>query len=306
MAGFVAEYLPIPQRHMGNGMTIRVPSFNLPPDVMTLEDARAYVAKKFKVDVDCVFKLGESYFTHIGVTPHRIYPFAVAAKSKSMVRKGTYTDYAPIRHLWKMHYFMFHDSELKAFSQAVVSLRASGHDLGLNWDWDQEIEQSLLSTRPNLHDYSDIPYEPSGWNGGEDSGSAQGASDVPVIGDMFGDLGQAKESPKEAAGRGKSDKAGKGKNSQRKAEQGEAPSDPSEFQANPDAATGTGPAHQSNGTTAKTPLPPKDPKSRQISSWEMNRDEADPDPFGEANWEKKAQGPDMNRSPETAPEFHQK
>ena len=77
MAGVVTQYMPVPQRYSGTGHTLTLPSFPLPKEVTDVESARFYVAEQFKVKPEYVARMGESYFTHIGVTPHRIYPFAV-------------------------------------------------------------------------------------------------------------------------------------------------------------------------------------------------------------------------------------
>ncbi|MCB1531582.1 MAG: class I SAM-dependent methyltransferase [Alphaproteobacteria bacterium] len=76
-AGFIMKQMPIPQRHTGNANIISAPSFNLPRNVTNLKHAKEYIAKEFGVLPDNVIKMGESYFSHIGMTPHRIHPFAV-------------------------------------------------------------------------------------------------------------------------------------------------------------------------------------------------------------------------------------
>lgn len=76
-AGIQLKHLPIPQRHEGNATTIAAPSFNLPPGIVNLQMAKKFIAEQFGVLPSMVIKLGESYFSHIGVTPHRIHPFAV-------------------------------------------------------------------------------------------------------------------------------------------------------------------------------------------------------------------------------------
>lgn len=73
------EVMSIPNRRGGDGTMLNVPSFKLPKDVVTIEDARAYVARQFSVPTDKVTSLGESYFTHVGIMPQRVYPFMVAA-----------------------------------------------------------------------------------------------------------------------------------------------------------------------------------------------------------------------------------
>lgn len=83
-----AKAMPVPQRLGGDAAMLTAPSFVLPKDVRTVEDAKSYVADKFGVTTDRVGQLGESYFTHVGVTPQRIYPFVVAAEGKVSHNKG--------------------------------------------------------------------------------------------------------------------------------------------------------------------------------------------------------------------------
>jgi len=78
-AGFLLNHLPVPQRHEGNGLTIDAPSFNLPPEVKTQQEIKRFIADKFHVLPHMVTKMGESYYSHVGMTPQRIHPYAVAA-----------------------------------------------------------------------------------------------------------------------------------------------------------------------------------------------------------------------------------
>ncbi len=77
MAGVNVEYLPVPQRYQGNGLTISAPSFVLPKDIKTIEDARRFIAAKYEIKIENVGRMGESYFSYIGMMPKRVFPFAV-------------------------------------------------------------------------------------------------------------------------------------------------------------------------------------------------------------------------------------
>lgn len=76
--------MPVPNR-MGDdsGAMLNAPSFPLPRDVRTVEDARAYIAAKFSIPVENVETLGQSYFIHTSLTPQRIYPFMITAPVSS-------------------------------------------------------------------------------------------------------------------------------------------------------------------------------------------------------------------------------
>src|SRR5690606_20134586 len=75
MAGIVEQFLPVPQRYKGNGYIVSCPSLPLPKEITNIEMARKFIAEKFEVPIDCVARMGESFFSHISVTPQRIYPF---------------------------------------------------------------------------------------------------------------------------------------------------------------------------------------------------------------------------------------
>ncbi|MBI3440331.1 MAG: class I SAM-dependent methyltransferase [Proteobacteria bacterium] len=77
------KIMPVPNRLGGDGAMLNAPSFVLPKDVRTVEDAKAFIASKFGVSPEQVNQLGESYFTHVGVTPQRIYPFTVVSAPES-------------------------------------------------------------------------------------------------------------------------------------------------------------------------------------------------------------------------------
>lgn len=110
MACIETKFLPVPERHKGNGMSISVPSFRLPKSVRSFEQAKKYVAEQFDVPADRVGKLGESYFSHVGVTPQRIYPFVVASAARD---KGGYDGgeriHAPLADLFHLLTYMEHD-----------------------------------------------------------------------------------------------------------------------------------------------------------------------------------------------------
>ncbi|MBK9561587.1 MAG: methyltransferase domain-containing protein [Micavibrio sp.] len=77
-AGFFLETTPVPQLHQPGSLTMSAPSFNLPRTVTNLQQAKKFLAEHFGVFPQMVFKIGESYHSHVGVTPQRIHPFGVA------------------------------------------------------------------------------------------------------------------------------------------------------------------------------------------------------------------------------------
>lgn len=132
MAGIIEDYLPVPQRYKGNGYILTCPSLPLPKEVTNFELARKYIAEKFEVPVDCVSRMGESYFSHIGLTPQRIYPFAVStAGVKGWMKKGRggRGSYTPLSKLWKMLYWDCHDSFMKTAAYAIIATVGRDHNI---------------------------------------------------------------------------------------------------------------------------------------------------------------------------------
>lgn len=136
MAGIVEQYLPVPQRYKGNGYTVSCPSFNLPSDITNIEMARKYIADKFEVPVDCVSRMGESFFSHIGIMPQRIYPFAVSTAGAKGYKKvgrthGT-TTYTPLYRLYRLLYLDNYYSFIKVVAMAYQASLGQDSDLSAN------------------------------------------------------------------------------------------------------------------------------------------------------------------------------
>ncbi len=101
-AGFQVSHMPIPQRFEGNGLSVSVPQFNIPKEITNHKMLKQFIAEKFSITPDMVIKLGESYFTHIGITPQRIHPFAIVAPPDTF--KDPDTKFMPVYQymlLWK-------------------------------------------------------------------------------------------------------------------------------------------------------------------------------------------------------------
>lgn len=130
MAGIVETYLPVPQRYKGSGHMISCPSYPLPKDITNFEMARKYIADKFEVKPENVARMGEGYFTHVGVTPQRVYPFAVTTAGASGWKKVGRTHgpchYAPLYDLCDILYLDNYYSFLKVATMATTF--AIGYD----------------------------------------------------------------------------------------------------------------------------------------------------------------------------------
>jgi 2-polyprenyl-3-methyl-5-hydroxy-6-metoxy-1,4-benzoquinol methylase len=141
MMGFEVDYLPTPQRVEGNGLTARAPSVTLPKEVTSVYQARKYVAELFNVPIDCVWRMGESYFCHAGITPQRIFPFAVATRGQGSKINSGPVQFAPMRFIYQVfNTFMWKNDTwtMLLMSRTARRLGPEGSDLGMNiklgWD----------------------------------------------------------------------------------------------------------------------------------------------------------------------------
>lgn len=101
MMGLIKEHAPVPERLNGKGTILNVPSFPIPTHIEDMESARRYVAEMFEVDPKYVGKIGEPFFQHIGMTPKKMFPFAVTSESGKMdYEHFELTNYAPLAKIW--------------------------------------------------------------------------------------------------------------------------------------------------------------------------------------------------------------
>jgi hypothetical protein len=113
-------------------MTVRAPMFALPRDIKNMDEARAFIADKFKVKPERVAKLGESYFTHVGVTPQRVFPFAVAGMGTwGKTWTGGTTICAPIRRIRRLLYWDFDETLMYMTQRAMLTM---GNDSDFSFD----------------------------------------------------------------------------------------------------------------------------------------------------------------------------
>jgi hypothetical protein len=144
MVGLIADFLPVPQRHKGNGMTVRAPMFALPRDIKNMDEAKAFIAEKFKVKPEQVAKLGESYFTHVGVTPQRVFPFAVAGMGTwGKTWTGGATICAPIRRIRRLLFWDF-DETLMYMTQRAMLTMGDDSDFSFDRSHRQDMKSMLM------------------------------------------------------------------------------------------------------------------------------------------------------------------
>ncbi|MEZ0260822.1 MAG: methyltransferase domain-containing protein [Alphaproteobacteria bacterium] len=73
--GLERRDLPAPQAYEGNSSIYVLPAWRLPYDVTTEDEAAAFAVEK--LGGARAMKLGASYYPSLGVTPERVYPFAL-------------------------------------------------------------------------------------------------------------------------------------------------------------------------------------------------------------------------------------
>ncbi len=124
------KILPVPNRLGGDGAMLNAPSFTLPRNIKTIDDAKHFIAEKFRVPTEQVGQLGESYFTHTGVTPQRVYPFLVSSPPEN--GSGPKRQYAMIKRLWRLWGFTRYAGVLlKTLARVQMSLD-QGNDMAMN------------------------------------------------------------------------------------------------------------------------------------------------------------------------------
>jgi len=141
MAGIVEKYLPVPQRYKGTGYTLTCPSIPLPPDLKNLDMVQRYIADKFEVPMECVSRMGESFFSHIGVTPQRIYPYVITPKSVSGWRKvgrtHGVTTYTPLYRLYRLLYLDNYYSFMKVVAMTYQAALGQGSTMSAELDFSE-------------------------------------------------------------------------------------------------------------------------------------------------------------------------
>lgn len=123
------QSLSVPNRLGGDGVMLNAPSFTLPSDVHTLDDAKSFIAGKFGVTPDHVLSLGESYFTHVSLTPQRIYPFAVTSLGE--LKEWRDLDFMMMRKIHRLHGFQYrlNRQTIKLIARTTM---LTGEDAGMN------------------------------------------------------------------------------------------------------------------------------------------------------------------------------
>lgn len=124
------KILPVPNRMGGDGAMLNAPSFTLPRNVGTIREAKLYIAQKFNIPPEHVGQLGESYFTHTGVTPQRVYPFFISAPGDPGA--GPKWRYTPLKYLWRYLGFSRYAGQLIKALARIQRMIPENHDMAMH------------------------------------------------------------------------------------------------------------------------------------------------------------------------------
>lgn len=143
MAGVIIDFLPIPQRFNGDGKMISLPMINLPHDIQSMDMARKYIAEKFEIKPDQVAKMGEPYFSYVGVTPQRIFPFAINCPATKMAQpRHGLTAYTPMANIGRLHWkdlFERYDIDMLKVCGRANKRFFSQNEMGMNWGFEMPL-----------------------------------------------------------------------------------------------------------------------------------------------------------------------
>lgn len=163
LAGFSMEYLPIPQRYSGNGLSMTAPSLDLPREITNIDMARRYIAEKFEVPVENVARMGESYFCHSGVTPQRIFPFVMTGVPRGLTTPlYGMIEYAPLSLLC---YLLWYDCDLPFMVLVARTFARMGTESEHSVKREFSLKQAGDHTKPVTHYSEDM----RGRGGGEEN-----------------------------------------------------------------------------------------------------------------------------------------
>lgn len=109
LVGFEYKELPVPSRFGQDAPMMNLPTLPLPASVTNVDEARAYVAAQFDVELARVAPMGESFFTCVDLMPQRVYPFMLTRYPR---RRNLKMKYAAMKDLLDLTDTDFADSIL--------------------------------------------------------------------------------------------------------------------------------------------------------------------------------------------------
>jgi hypothetical protein len=98
LVGLETRHLPVPQSHEGDAQILTAPAWRLDRDVESIDKARSVLATSFGMPVGAVVPLGAAYFPSAGITPERVYPFAVLLTDKAADAAYDFVPLMQVKH----------------------------------------------------------------------------------------------------------------------------------------------------------------------------------------------------------------
>ncbi len=182
MAGITTEYMPVPQRFQGNGLMVRAPSFDLPKEITTIAQAKKFIADKFMVQEKFVYRLGESFFCHTGISPQRVFPFAVAANKIPPKMLGGPCQFYPMKQFYNVMFRIMDWNFDQFFIYAVYKAHrylSDTNEMGLHFDQGRQMLYESEHLRPeDLEDMTGLAATRSAF---ADAGMPQTGGDTTAL-----------------------------------------------------------------------------------------------------------------------------
>jgi len=130
LVGFEFKELPVPSRFGQDAPMMNLPTLPLPLSITTIDEARAYIAEQFDVEVARVAPMGESFFTFVDMIPQRVFPFALTRYPR---RRNLRIRYTTLTHILDLTDTDFADSILWKWGFANALLcQESGQSQGFS------------------------------------------------------------------------------------------------------------------------------------------------------------------------------
>ncbi|MAF68786.1 MAG: hypothetical protein CMH25_05525 [Micavibrio sp.] len=103
LVGLQVDYAPVPERFKGNGKFINLPTVPLPAHIDNMDSAKRYIAQYFQTDLKFVGTMGEPFYQHVGMTPQKVFPFAIAHnKGVNKYKSSMLTSFTPLAKIWNI------------------------------------------------------------------------------------------------------------------------------------------------------------------------------------------------------------
>ncbi len=149
LVGFEYKELPVPSRFGQEEAMMNLPTLPLPSHITDIDEARAYIAEQFDVELARVAPMGESFFTLVDMMPQRVFPFMLTRYPR---RRNLRMRYMATTDLLDLTDTDFADSILWKWGFANAQL-CMGSQQVQGWDssYRQEAQKRLFGQNAPKH-----------------------------------------------------------------------------------------------------------------------------------------------------------